>query len=601
MEDRIFNEEELIRHSELADSLIRAKKKSFELWKEIIQDIEISKISNVCSYYEYISGLLKEYGELNKSITSGTELSIDQDELYKAANEMLSVYNVIKNNSISKTKTFIDNIIIKLQKTEKTLNKCKEKVDIAKANREKALSRRRENSKNAQSDITRLDDMLYHYSSVEFHLTVYGEEYKKAMDYLDKLLKLEIKGSDVDHQRFCLLKNKILTEIDSEITEERAKILQEFEGNTGGKSITRSVEKSKNGSDDFSKGKGKHETPSVQKVADQQKTDNKIKAIRITGNEEKRNRMTDEAPYERKLMLYSNVANTIMEEQRDLVTKLTATRNDPLLESILDVYVQCGKYNGLLKWIDALDRTINAEVGICDDLRGQYEEAKNKLYTESMMKLDDMKMTRDRIQLINTFLKNITHNLFRSIKAISKEQVERKRVVGDLQKTIENFKADQLPNMISQIDEVKNRSTKIEDLLKKLQKSYRDVIFYLDQTLEDEEISYNVTGFSYDIDKNKMMLGISKAIAHESDMISELNNYQERYQKLVEQKYEIGPFSYEKDMEQKLEELNGVFSESILTNHRKDIDSWEQAIRNIPEKNSIKYILSDENKISLIS
>ena len=116
-----------------------------------------------------------------------------------------------------------------------------------------------------------------------------------------------------------------------------------------------------------------------------------------------------------------------------------------------------------------------------------------------------------------------------------------------------------------------------------------------------EEISYNVTGFSYDIDKNKMMLGISKAIAHESDMISELNNYQERYQKLVEQKYEIGPFSYEKDMEQKLEELNGVFSESILTNHRKDIDSWEQAIRNIPEKNSIKYILSDENKISLIS
>jgi len=375
--------------------------------------------------------------------------------------------------------------------------------------------------------------------------------------------------------------------------------------------------------------------------------------------------MTSEALYERGLLLYSKVANRIREEQRELFTQLIATRNDPMPESIQNVYAQYKKLYGLLKWIDAFDRTISADVGIGDDLRGQYEAEKNKLYTESVIKLSSMKVTRERIQKINIYLQKTIDNLVNGIVAINTEQEKRKRVVDRLRYIIENFEVDRLRSLVRHVDEVETFTVNIGHQLWMLRKVYEKAISYLDQLLENEKNSYNTADSRYDIDKNRIMLKISKSIDHEEDILSGIRKYQENYYNLIGQMDEIDlqrpPFEIEyeirtqkrnfsnmdqagkgnngvsnndelkrdkahvtkfiqnmtdrelgeelerldhwkKDVKQRIDMLNGKFSKRILTDHRKDVGSWKQKVKNDSEKkNTIQNILSDENKIGLIS
>ena len=375
--------------------------------------------------------------------------------------------------------------------------------------------------------------------------------------------------------------------------------------------------------------------------------------------------MTSEALYERGLLLYSKVANRIREEQSELFTQLIATRNDPMPESIQNVYAQYKKLYGLLKWIDAFDRTISADVGIGDDLRGQYEAEKNKLYTESVIKLSSMKVTRERIQKINIYLQKTIDNLVNGIVAINTEQEKRKRVVDRLRYIIENFEVDRLRSLVRHVDEVETFTVNIGHQLWMLRKVYEKAISYLDQLLENEKNSYNTADSRYDIDKNRIMLKISKSIDHEEDILSGIRKYQGNYYNLIGQMDEIDlqrpPFETEyeirtqkrnfsnmdqagkgnngvsnddelkrnkahvtkfiqnmtdrelgeelerldhwkKDVKQRINMLNGKFSERILTDHRKDVGSWEQKVKNDSEKkNTIQNILSDENKIGLIS
>ena len=236
--------EDLIRHSELADTLIEAKEKLPDLLKETIEDPKMSKVKAVFSHYIYIRGLLKEFGELDRRINSVTDLSIDRKELCEAANEMLCTYNVIRNNSIRETKYSIDTTINKLRKTAVTLLKREEEKNIAKANRDRAMDDRQKNAENAENAQRDSDEVFDKFSSYEFRLAAYREEYIEMIKYLNELLKIEMNDPDVDDMEYDPCKNKAIMKIDRELAKERARIQLEYYGEDIEKSVTTSEVKS---------------------------------------------------------------------------------------------------------------------------------------------------------------------------------------------------------------------------------------------------------------------------------------------------------------------------------------------------------------------
>ena len=319
-----------------------------------------------------------------------------------------------------------------------------------------------------------------------------------------------------------------------------------------------------------------------------------------------------------KYMSQSELADKLCDAHKELVVMLLDVRDNPLTENLSKIPSYYHNICKLLSQLEVLEHEIFTASGVGSKQRKQYELIKKRLYSNHVIKNNDIRKTIDDINRDMSELKRNNYKLERLIKGATRFQMNRGRIAEELRGIIneiewkdneiewkdkkiesndkkiesknkkilcENKQIDDLTTINDRIKLIEKLSSDIKKYIEDMRNIYTKTVHQINDILKREQSSNDGTRHSYDVEKNDIIIELDNTIAHETKTIDRLSQKKKEYTELIKRKRARNHKTVkELELDQCIEKIIVKYSDLDRFSEEKDQEDKDQEDKDYEEK-----------------